>query len=214
MKLAILALLALVYAHGHEAKQKPDGVSWQDWHMLEEHQLDLYSPDVFFMLHDLQNKGRWSKTDILSLYGLLRESIVGDGSGMGEHEHSEEVISQDSKDHVVSLILNLMDTNGDGEVSLEEWQEFAKHSQLPDFGYGQGHHLDFEGEYEEHHWKKYHSKDDPDVLIKHKEDIEHELLHHEHEIEESHGKDPNVRKLTQNYLSEIKLENIPAKYRK
>ena len=56
-------------------------------------------------------------------------------------------------------------------------------------------------------------KDDPDVLVKHKEDIEHELLHHEHEIEETHDKS-GVRDITGSWLSKVREFNIPNKYRK
>lgn len=209
-------LIAQVSAHGShkEASQKPNGLSWQSWHMMEEHHLDHYDADSFFKLHDLQNKGIWSKSDILNLYGLLRESVVGDGSGMGDHSHQLETITEDAKQYVVNSILKLIDTNGDGEVSLQEWRDYStKGKELPDFGYGQGHHLDFETEYEEHHWNKYHANQDPDVLVKHKEDIEHELLHHEHEIEESHDASPEIRKVTNVHLSDARLENIAPKYR-
>mmetsp|Transcript_4145 Transcript_4145/g.4061 ORF Transcript_4145/g.4061 Transcript_4145/m.4061 type:complete len:221 (-) Transcript_4145:535-1197(-) len=208
-------LVTQVCAHGdhNQANKKPDGLSWQNWHMIEEHQMDQYDTDSFFKIHDLKNKGTWSRDDILNLYGLLRESVVGDGSGMGEHSHQQESITQEAKDHVVNSILELIDTNGDKQISLDEWRQFSKKGELPDFGYGQGHHLDFETEYEEHHWNKYHANQDPDVLIKHKEDIEHELLHHEHEIEESHNAAPAIRKVTDNYLSDLRIQNVPSKYK-
>lgn len=210
----LVSMLAMggVSAHGAPA-QKPSGLSWQSWHMLEEHQLDNYDADLFFKIHDLQNKGVWEPKDILYVYGLTRDNIVGDGSGMGEHTHEQETISEDSKRHVVNTILTLMDTDGDGLVSLDEFRAFIKSGkELPDFGYGQGHHLDFESEYEEHHWNKFHAKDDPEVHVKHKEDIEHELLHHQHEMEESHRQLESVRDLTQNFLSPVRLENLPKKY--
>lgn len=218
MKLQILVgllMAAVTCAHGshEESKKKPDTLSWQNWHMLEEHQLDQYDTDTFFKLHDMQAKGSWSKADILNLYGLLRESIVGDGSGMGEHTHNDLKITQEAKDYVVQEILKLIDTNNDGEISLQEWRQFSeKRGILPDFGYGQGHHLDFESEYEEHHWNKYHANNDPDVLIKHKEDIEHEMLHHDHEMEETHTVSPEIREVTKLYLSDINLNNVPQKY--
>ncbi|CAK7892035.1 hypothetical protein CAAN1_01S08218 [[Candida] anglica] len=213
----LLALVASVCAHGshNEIKTKPEGLSWQKWHMLEEHQLEQYDATTFFKLHDLANTGEWGSREILNLYGLMRETIVGDGSGMGTHDHGQEVITQDAKDIVVATILELIDENKDGKVSLEEYRNFIERGgDLPDFNYGQGHHLDFEAEYEEHHWNKYHKDQDPDVEIKHKEDIEHELLHHEHEIEESHNNAPQIREVTKNYLSNINLENVPSKYRR
>lgn len=216
----ILSILAsqigLVLGHGghNEIKQKPSGLSWQNWHMIEEHQLDQYDADSFFKIHDLQDKGYWTGDDILYVYGLTRDNIVGDGSGMGEHAHGEEIITQDAKNNVIEVILRLVDKDHDKQISVQEWRDFiGQGKELPDFGYGQGHHLDFESEYEEHHWNEFHANQDPDVQIKHKEDIEHELLHHEHEIEESHSNSPNIRQLTEKFLSSIKLENLPSKYR-
>lgn len=204
-------------AHGghNDVKERPKTLSWQSWHMIEEHKLDEYDADSFFKLHDLKNKGIWEAPEILYVYGLTRESVVGDGSGMGEHSHQQEVITQGAKDHVVRTVLAMIDTNHDQQISLEEWRKFiASGKELPDFGYGQGHHMDFESEYEEHHWNKYHRDQDPDVLIKHKEDIEHELLHHEHEIEESHNALPEIRKVTNQFLSQIRLGNLPRKYQR
>lgn len=217
--LLVLLLLTTAVAHGTHGTTdgsitlKPEGISWSDWHMREEHSLDHYDADTFFNLHDLQSRGQWGRNDILYLYGLMRDLIVGDGSGMGEHtSHDHEMITDELKDYVVEQITKLVDPNSDGIVTIEEWRTFINNGGvLPDFGYGQGHHLDFEKEYEEHHWKKYHSQDDPDVLIKHKEDIMHEMLHHEHDIEETHDKAEN-RKFTKQFLSDIKMHNLPAKY--
>ena len=68
--------------------------------------------------------------------------------------------------------------------------------------------------YEEHHWRKYHANDDPDVKIKHKEDIEHELLHHQQEIEETHDRSSRLKKFAGDYWSEINIDNLKPKYRK
>ncbi|EDK36878.2 hypothetical protein PGUG_00976 [Meyerozyma guilliermondii ATCC 6260] len=215
MKLGILALAALVVAHGsHDSNTPPPGLSWQNWHMLEEHKMDSYDSESFFTIHALKNQQEWTPSDILNLYGLLRESVVGDGSGMGRHSHDQEGITKEAKDHVVSEILRLVDSNNDGKITLDEWKKFTENGgELPDFGYGQGHHLDFESEYEEHHWKEFHMNDDPDIKIKHKEDIEHELLHHEHEMEETHNANPELRETTRNFLSQIRLDNVPQKYK-
>lgn len=208
-----LALLFVAVAAAHKVTGSlPKGLSWAQWHMKEEHQLDDFDAESFFTLHDLQSKGYWNKEDILYVYGLTRESVVGDGSGMGEHDH-EEAITQEVKDDVVRKVLKLLDANSNGEVSREEWVLFSQHGgQLPDFGVGPGHHLDFEAEYENHHWNKYHRDQDPDVHVKHKEDIEHEILHHEHEIEETHESNPGVRDVSKNFASPIQIGNVPAKY--
>lgn len=209
-------LVGSAAAHGSQVKPKPEGMTWANWHMVEEHQLDSYDLDTLFRLHDLSQLGFWLALDILNLYGLLRTSVVGDGSGMGVHEHDQlrEAILEDAKRTVVATILELLDVDGDGHVSLAELKAFYRaKGELPDFGYGQGHHLDFESEYEEHHWNKYHALQDPDVLVKHKEDIEHELLHHEHELEQTHGDAPHIRDAARRFRSQVRLANIPPKYR-
>ncbi|CAN3357062.1 hypothetical protein DICA3_C07866 [Diutina catenulata] len=218
MKLATLLFAVAISAHGdhvvNPSTVKPKGVEWDDWHMATEHNLEKWDADQFFAAHDVDNKGFWNKQDILYIYGLNKE-VIGDGSGMGEHDHSHERISDDEKTRVVNTILQLMDKSHDGTVSADEWRDFVNQgSHLPDFNYGQGHHKDFEEEYEEHHWREYHANDDPDVEIKHKEDIEHELLHHQHEIEQSHDEDPSVRDRTRNYLSPIRMENLADKYKR
>lgn len=210
---SLVFLLAAVYAHGgHETPTRPQELSWQEWHMKEEHQVDHFDAQAFFRMHDIQNKGYWLPQDVLYVYGLSREEVVGDGSGMGEHSQ-EEIITQEAKNKVTDVVMGLLDKNHDGRVTMEEWVDFASSKGvLPDFGYGPGHHLDFENEYETHHWNKYHRDQDPDVHVKHKEDIEHELLHHDHEIEGTHGDDPMVREAAKNFLSAIKTKNVPAKY--
>lgn len=220
MKIGFLLLLAVVAAHGSHSghdetpKNPPPGLLWQNWHMLEEHKMNSYDTESFFTLHALKDPKVWTPLDILNLYGLLRELVIGDGSGMGRHDHGQEGITKEAKDHVVAEILRLVDINNDGKITLGEWRDFTENGGvLPDFGYGQGHHLDFELEYEEHHWKEYHQNDDPDIKIKHKEDIEHELLHHEHEMEESHDANPGLRDTTRHFLSPVRLENVPEKYR-
>lgn len=214
--LAIVVALGRVRAHGghDEVKQRPSNLNWQSWHMIEEHQLDQFDADSFFKLHDVQNKGYWEPSDVLYIYGLNRDSNVGDGSGMGQHS-GHESIGQKSKDEVVSTIFGLLDYDGDGKITVDEWKKFNDEGkELPDVGYGQGHHFDFESEYEEHHWNEYHRDQDPDVHIKHKEDIEHELLHHEHEIEQTHDIAPEVRLISNRLKSNINLDNVPLKYRK
>lgn len=205
-------LFAALGAAHKEILPLPKGLSWEQWHMREEHQLEEFDASAFFALHDLQNKGFWNKEDILYIYGLTRESVIGDGSGMGEHDH-EESINQETKDKVLRDILRLLDANANGEISKEEWELFSTHGgHLPDFGIGPGHHLDFEAEYENHHWNKYHRDQDPDVMIKHKEDIEHEMLHHEHEIEETHNINPDIRNVARDFVSPVKIANVPVKY--
>lgn len=212
MHFSVAALVLAGSALAHGVAKKPADVDWIDWHMKEEHELDLFDAGSFFLLHDLENKGFWDKSDLLYIYGLTRDVVVGDGSGMGEHTHDEE-ISKETKDNVVQSLLKLLDTNKDGQVSKDEWEKFFNNDgKLPDFGVGPGHHMDFETEYENHHWNEYHRDQDPDVHVKHKEDIEHELLHHLHEIEETHDRDSVARKLSKTFSSPVNVANVPQKY--
>lgn len=219
MKFAIVAaVLALVWAHEVHVPA-PDAeasrpAEWDDWHMVSEHNVDQWDAPTFFKLHDVSDKGYWDHLDILYIYGLAKDKLVGDGLGMGQHDHGHEVVSAEDKQRIVNTILGLMDVNSDGRITIDEWLAFVgKGAHLPDFGYGQGHHLDFEAEYEDHHWNQYHRDADPDVLIKHKEDIEHELLHHFHEIDEAHDEAPEIRQYAQTYQLPIKVDNIKPKYR-
>jgi len=223
MKVSYLLQLAtalhLVQSHGSHGSENtnlketpPAGLSWEAWHMKQEHGLDEYDPESFFTLHDSKNKQYLDSDDILNAYGLHRDEVVGKGDGLGSHDDSE-TISQETKKEIVSVIMKLIDTNSDDKVTKDEYLKFAtKGGKFPDLGVGVGHHGDFEHEYEVHHWNKYHKDEDPDIKIIHKEDIEHELLHHEHEIE--HEGDPNANKLTDEEFEEkIILQNIPPKYR-
>lgn len=207
------ALSLATLATAHQAAERSADQSWEQWHMKEEHHLDEYDPDLFFTLHDLKSSGFWDRADLLYVYGLSRDDIVGDGSGGGDVDDHVE-INQATRDGVVSNLLRLLDADNDGKVSREEFVTFKlKGGELPDLSVGVGHHGDFEAEYENHHWNEYHRDQDPDVHIKHKEDIEHELLHHEHELEETHGKDAGVRELAADFASPVKIGNVPEKFR-
>ncbi|ODV61711.1 nucleobindin SSP120 ASCRUDRAFT_75684 [Ascoidea rubescens DSM 1968] len=243
----LLLLLPFASAHsGHAGAEDtptqlfekcPPDLSWQQWHMIQEHNIQDFDPESFFHLHVSSDKSHLLEKDILNMYGLLRDKVVGKGDGMGKHDDSEG-ISEDEKHLILTKVLNLIDLNNDRKISFNEWLNFINNNgNLPDFGVGPGHHSDdFEYEYEVHHWNKYHQDDDPDVKILHKEDIEHELLHHEHDIDHAYteqdtqnlnidSKDPpdndinnntpkhKVIKINDSYLNTlINLYNIPTKY--
>ncbi|KAH3688727.1 hypothetical protein WICPIJ_000281 [Wickerhamomyces pijperi] len=214
--LAISLLSPLALAHGdHDTDlsedEIPSGLSWEKAHMKYEHDIDDYDALTFFTLHDLNNKGYMDSKDILSLYGLLREEVVGKGDGMGTHDDSE-VISEETKVSVVKQILDLLDANSDDRVTKEEYLNYAKKGgEFPNLGVGIGHSQDFEREYEIHHWNKYHKDQDPDVKVIHKEDVEHELLHHEHDIENLEKENyPTFDKIQLQEM--IAVKNIPKKY--
>ncbi|KAH3673673.1 hypothetical protein WICMUC_003576 [Wickerhamomyces mucosus] len=197
----------------HLKEQLPEGYTWEKAHMKLEHDLDEYDASTFFALHDLKSKGYLDSTDILSLYGLLRDEVVGRGDGMGSHDDSENIDPQ-LKVEVVTKIFKLVDADSDEKITREEYLTFAeKGGEFPDLNVGIGHSQDFEKEYEIHHWIKYHKDQDPEIKVVHKEDIEHELLHHEHEIE--HENDyPTGKFYSDDQLEkQINLNNIPNKYR-
>ncbi|CAN6631822.1 hypothetical protein TRVA0_013S01486 [Trichomonascus vanleenenianus] len=214
MRAGILAVLAATIGSVFASQlpqivtPKPGEASWQVRHMKEEHMIDSFDALSFFTLHDSDGSNTWTTNDIINLYGLLKEQVVGDGTGMGKHEQTEG-IPQATKDFVLKTVLDMIDTDRDGVITLEEWRVFTqKGGELPDFGLGPGHHGDYEYEYEVHHWMTHHAKDDPDVKNVHPEDIEHERLYHafEHGDEaESHEKQVG---------SWAQLENIPLKFRK
>ncbi|ODQ78678.1 hypothetical protein BABINDRAFT_162381 [Babjeviella inositovora NRRL Y-12698] len=189
-------------------------MTWETWHMSSEHGISEFDHDSFFTLHDIEGNKAWEKRDILNLYGVLREEVVGNGDGMGSHDETEG-ISDKTREFVANSVLELLDTNKDGKVSLEEWRKFKEAGgYLRDYGVGVGHHLDFESEYEVHHWKEFHEKDDPDMKIQHAADVEHELLHHLHEIEHKDAEDLEAGKADlKAYQQYFKQEHIPKKYR-
>lgn len=199
-----------------EPVKPPAGKTWEEWHMDEEHQIQEYDASTFFNIHDRNLKGYLDAADILSMYGFSREEVVGKGDGMGSHDNSEatdKVLGQ----RIVKLIMSLLDVDDDTRINKDEFLSFAKRGgKLPDLGVGVGHHSNFEQEYELHHWNEFHKDSDQEVKIIHKEDIEHDLLHHEHDIghEEILQKGPGSETvLTDDELeSRIFSNNIPSKY--
>lgn len=223
MRVLLLALAAAAAAHdphldpgsaGTDLKERmPNGLTWETWHMMLEHGLDLYDTDLFFIIHDLGTTNLWDRNDILMMYGLLRDEVVGKGDGFGDHDDTEAV-SEATRNRVVSRVLELVDTNSDGVISQEEWRTFKSNGgDLPDFGVGVGHHLDFEQEYEVHHWNKHHKDVDPEMTVQHAEDVEHELLHHAHEIEHEESLPADqVAELVRHHQALFRPRHVPKKY--
>ena len=117
------------------------------------------------------------------------------------------------------LVMRLLDIDDDDKIDKKEYLEFVAvpGNELPDLGVGVGHHSDFEHEYEVHHWNEFHKDKDPDVRVVHKEDIEHDLLHHEHEIEHEEQAQRGATKVTvltdDELEARIKAENIPKMFK-
>jgi hypothetical protein len=92
-------------------------------------------------LHDFDDDGQWDESEILKTYGM--------------DDPSAKDVPQDKKDNIVSEVMRLIDTSGNGLIEKDEWMVFSNAGkELPDFGLGPGHHWDMEMEYEIHHWEK------------------------------------------------------------
>lgn len=185
--------------------------------MKEEHDMATYTPEQFFDMHDIGSKGYLDGKDIIEMYGLSRKSVVGKGDGMGQHDDSE-TIDENVRNGAVKVIMALLDVDDDTRITRKEYLAYAKNGhKLEDLGVGVGHHADFETEYEVHHWNKFHKDQDPDIKNVHKEDVQHELLHHEHEIEHDEASPAGAIKggvITDDELeSRIELMRIPKKFR-
>jgi hypothetical protein len=111
---------------------------------------------------------------------------------------------------VVDTVLKLFDTNNDGVVSREEFENKSKAGvKLPDFGMGPGHHGDDEYEYEIHHYEKYHSGEDvKEEDLTHPEDIEHFKKH-----DEEDARHEEWEKTQRDAKRGVVERNIPAKFR-
>lgn len=200
-----------------ESEKLPEGLTWEKWHMQHEHKLDDYTPEQFFDLHDEGKKGFFDRADILALYGMDRGEVIGSGDGMGHHDDSEH-LDKELGNRITKFIMQLLDVDDDTKITKQEYINFAhRGGEFPDLGVGVGHHADFELEYEIHHWNEFHKDKDPDVDIIHKEDIAHELLHHEHEVEHQENIQRGASRstvITDDELeSRINLDVIPKKYK-
>ncbi|KAI1745761.1 putative secretory pathway protein Ssp120 [Xylaria scruposa] len=193
--IAAASLFTGVLGHGsHDQKPMvPDNANWMTKHMAEEHHIANFDPSSFFTLHDFNGNGRWEVDEMLRTYGLMDET--------------NKDVSLSKRDEYQRQLLNLLDRNGDGFVSREEFATLlANGGTLPDLGTGPGHHGDDEYEYEIHHWEKYHDENTRLEDLTHPEDIEHFRKHDEMEEAE--------HRLAALELLAIVPDNIPSKFRR
>ena len=107
----------------------------------EEHHISNFDAGAFFSLHDFDNRGSWDFDDLYTTYGFKDESTAS--------------ISTDLKSEAIHGVIKMIDKNGDGMVSREEFLQFCEDGgQLPELFHSIGHHGDDEYEYEIHHWEK------------------------------------------------------------
>lgn len=122
------------------------------------------------------------------------------------HESNAKILNS-RRDEITRNLLLLLDANGDGAVSRDEFVSALRNGKtLPDMGTGPGHHGDDEYEYEIHHWEKFHDENTKLEDLTHPEDIEHFRKH-----EEMEDQADAVERL--NSMS-IVVDNIPRKFRK
>lgn len=171
----------------------PEGADWATRHMIEEHHIENFDSTSFFKLHDYDSSGEWTVDDIAKTYGLL--------------DVSTGQIEQQTKLDAIEQVLQLFDRDRSHSISLAEYViGVAAGRQLPDFGFGPGHHGDIEYEYEIHHFEKYHGPDAKLEDLTHEEDIEHFRMHDQ--LEEQAERQAMLDRM------EIVAANIPMKFRR
>ncbi|KAK6907154.1 hypothetical protein I203_101144 [Kwoniella mangroviensis CBS 8507] len=172
----------LVAAHGDHSFDLDDlndaGLSYAERHMHTEHHIDSFDLESFFKLHDLDMNGFWDVAEIEAVYGLHHHSVK-------DKIKQPELVDARTK-VVVDKVMEKLDTNNDGKISLAEFMAGGTEG-LPSFeGYKDlGHHYDEESEYFLHHEELYHSTPETqtDESYTHPEDIEH--FRHHAEIEDA-----------------------------
>jgi len=176
-RLALIStVLALVFAHGGHEEGPQEGESMEQYairHMQREHHIDAFDLDSFFALHDLNSDGMWTPDEIEAIYGVHHPYSA-------KYDPDEEKRKVTAKT-IVDAVLKLVDKNGDGVISMAEFQEVGLDG-LPDYtGLGaEGHHYDVESEFFLHHEEIYHSTPETqtDESYNHPEDQAH-FEHHE-----------------------------------
>ncbi|KAG6336235.1 hypothetical protein ID866_2854 [Astraeus odoratus] len=175
---AVSALLllqaALIFGHGgHEEDPNLENADYATRHMATEHHIDSFDLDSFFQLHDLNRDGVWDREEIEAIYGVHHV--------YSQKKSKDEIEHQKKADHVVETVLQILDKDGDGKITPEEFSA-AGFKGLPTFDHigAEGHHYDVESEFFLHHEEQYHSTPETqtDASYTHPEDFEH-FAHHE-----------------------------------
>ncbi|EMD42317.1 hypothetical protein CERSUDRAFT_129905 [Gelatoporia subvermispora B] len=179
--LVFIASFHLAQAHG-EHGEPAAGETVQQYaqrHMASEHHIDSFDVPSFFQLHDLNRDGFWDREEVEAVYGVHHV--------YSQKKSKDEIEHQKKADHIVDTVLNRIDTNKDGKVSLDEFRVVGLEG-LPNFDDlgAEGHHYDVESEFFLHHEGKssfpqqFHSTPETqtDESYNHPEDIEH-FAHHE-----------------------------------
>ncbi|OAX42076.1 hypothetical protein K503DRAFT_734293 [Rhizopogon vinicolor AM-OR11-026] len=171
-----ILFVLLVSAHGgHENAEESAKLAGADYairHMASEHHIDSFDLNSFFQLHDLNRDGVWDREEIEAIYGVHHV--------YSQKKSKDEVEHQRKADQVTDTVLKLLDKDGDGKVTPEEFAAVGT-SGLPSFDDigAEGHHYDVESEFFLHHEEQYHSTPETqtDEAYNHPEDVEH-FAHH------------------------------------
>ena len=98
---------------------------------------DAFDAESFFALHDFNSDGLWTVDEIEAVYGVHHPYSK-------SRSPNDEVHDAKAK-KIVADVLKIMDQNGDGVISLEEFVAVGVDG-LPDFSAmgAEGHHYDTE----------------------------------------------------------------------
>ncbi|KAH9929731.1 uncharacterized protein B0H18DRAFT_995999 [Fomitopsis serialis] len=134
---------------------------------------DSFDPPSFFQLHDLNR-------EIEAIYGVHHV--------YSQKKSKDEVAHQEKADLIVRTVLEKLDKDKDGKISLKEFLDVGLDG-LPNFDKlgAEGHHYDVESEFFLHHEEEFHSTPETqtDESYTHPEDLEHFAAHEKIEHEEA-----------------------------
>lgn len=100
----------------------PNHQTWAEKHLEQEHHINNFDPGAFFTLHDFDSSNTWTRDEVIRFYGLSQPDTI-------------NTVSEDTKSHVWRTILDSMDDDHNGEISMEEFLKFSSGGNtLPDFG--------------------------------------------------------------------------------
>ncbi|KAH9948183.1 hypothetical protein B0H21DRAFT_255716 [Amylocystis lapponica] len=180
--LVLFVFLRLAAAHGgHDGPAPGETVQqYAQKHMASEHHIDSFDTSSFFQLHDLNRDGILDREEIEAIYGVHHV--------YSQKKSKDEVDHQNKADHIVNTVLKLIDKDGDGKLTLEEFTAVGLEG-LPNFDSlgAEGHHYDVESEFFLHHEEEFHStpESQTDEAYTHPEDLEHFAAHDKIELEEA-----------------------------
>ncbi|KAL4252520.1 hypothetical protein ABKN59_002722 [Abortiporus biennis] len=187
MQLFVGLLLAigfdLVTAHGDHHSGPAPGETIQEYarrHMSSEHHIDNFDTPSFFLLHDLNRDGIWDRDELEAVYGV--HHVYSKRKTPDEEKHQQKA------DHITNTVLKILDTDGDGKVSMKELEDKGIGA-LPNFDDlgAEGHHYDVESEFFLHHEEEFHNTPETqtDDSYTHPEDLEHFATHESIERQEA-----------------------------